>query len=52
MIVSPGWRQRADVVMTWPVKTIDRARELAAWGVDGLISENLELARALREARA
>jgi glycerophosphoryl diester phosphodiesterase len=45
-------RARADLVMTWPVTTLERARELAAWGVDGLISENLELARPLHERRA
>jgi glycerophosphoryl diester phosphodiesterase len=45
-------RERAGLLMTWPVKTLERARELAAWGVDGLISENLELAQALREASA
>jgi len=43
-------RGLARVVLTWPVKTIGRARELAAWGVDGMISEELELAAALREA--
>jgi hypothetical protein len=45
-------RERARIVMTWPVVTLERARELASWGVDGLISENLELAQAIREARA
>ncbi len=32
-------RELADVVMTWPVNTLDRARELTACGVDGLISD-------------
>jgi glycerophosphoryl diester phosphodiesterase len=45
-------RRRARFVMTWPVKTLDRARELAAWGVDGFITEDLELVRAVREAVA
>lgn len=30
----------ADLVMTWPVNSIDRARELLAHGVQGLISDN------------
>jgi glycerophosphoryl diester phosphodiesterase len=25
--------------MTWPVNTLERAQELARWGVDGLISD-------------
>jgi hypothetical protein len=45
-------RRRVNVVMAWPVRTLAQARELAAWGVDGLISENLALARALDEAAA
>jgi len=32
-------RELADVIMTWPVNTPERARELAAFGVDGLISD-------------
>jgi glycerophosphoryl diester phosphodiesterase len=44
-------RRRVEIVMTWPVKTLARARELAEWGVDGLISENLELAPALRKVQ-
>jgi glycerophosphoryl diester phosphodiesterase len=32
-------RELADVIMTWPVNTHDRARELLACGVDGLISD-------------
>jgi glycerophosphoryl diester phosphodiesterase len=37
-------RAVAGVVMTWPVNTSQRARELVAAGVDGLISDNLQLA--------
>lgn len=36
----------ADLVLTWPVNTVERARELAAWGVDGLISDRPDLVRA------
>ena len=32
-------RTLADTIMTWPVNTAERARQLAAWGVDGLISD-------------
>jgi glycerophosphoryl diester phosphodiesterase len=32
-------RELADVIMTWPVNTHARARELLACGVDGLISD-------------
>lgn len=36
-------REVADVILTWPVNTVERARELAGWGVDGLISDRPEL---------
>jgi glycerophosphoryl diester phosphodiesterase len=36
-------RELAEVVMTWPVNTIERARELVACGVDGLISDRPSL---------
>jgi hypothetical protein len=29
----------AELVMTWPVNTLERARELLSWGVRGLISD-------------
>lgn len=32
-------RTLAGTVMSWPVNTAERARELAAWGVDGLITD-------------
>jgi glycerophosphoryl diester phosphodiesterase len=32
-------RELADVVFTWPVNTVERARELLDCGVDGLISD-------------
>ena len=41
-------RQLSAVLMSWPVNTVQRARELAALGVDGMITDNLELAAALR----
>jgi glycerophosphoryl diester phosphodiesterase len=43
-------RARAEVVLTWPVTAAARARELAEWGVDGLITERLELAGELVSA--
>ena len=36
-------RRRAELVMTWPVETPEQARELASWGVDGMITERYEL---------
>jgi glycerophosphoryl diester phosphodiesterase len=33
--------------MTWPANAAGRARELAAMGVDGLITDRLDLAREL-----
>jgi glycerophosphoryl diester phosphodiesterase len=35
----PELRELAELIMTWPVNTRDRARELIACGVDGLISD-------------
>jgi glycerophosphoryl diester phosphodiesterase len=39
-------REVADLVLTWPVNTVERARELASWGVDGLISDRPDVVRA------
>ncbi len=36
-----------DLVLTWPANAAGRARELVAMGVDGLITDRLELAREL-----
>jgi glycerophosphoryl diester phosphodiesterase len=36
-------RQRADIVMTWPVTSLEQARKLGRWGVSGVISEQFEL---------
>ncbi len=33
--------------MTWPANGVTRARELVAMGVDGLITDRLDLAREL-----
>ena len=33
-------RQRSSIVMSWPVNTLQRARELALLGVQGLISDH------------
>ncbi len=43
-------RNVADLVMTWPANAAGRARELAAMGVDGLITDRLDLARELGRA--
>jgi glycerophosphoryl diester phosphodiesterase len=40
-------RRLASLVMTWPVNTVQRAHELLALGVDGLISDDLALAGTL-----
>jgi glycerophosphoryl diester phosphodiesterase len=39
-------REVADLVLTWPVNTVERARELGSWGVDGLISDRPDVVRA------
>ena len=36
-------RRAADLVMTWPANAASRARELVAMGVDGLITDRLDL---------
>jgi len=41
-------RDVADLVMTWPANAAERARELLAMGVDGLITDRLDLASELR----
>jgi glycerophosphoryl diester phosphodiesterase len=55
--VTGELRARAGVLMTWPVSSAADARELAAWGVDGVITEQFDrlvplLAAAPPEARA
>jgi hypothetical protein len=46
-------RGRADVLVSWPVSTLEEARRLADWGVDGVITERFEaLAPALAEGAA
>jgi glycerophosphoryl diester phosphodiesterase len=41
-------RERADLVLSWPVDTAAQARQLAAWGVHGLITSRFaELSRVL-----
>jgi glycerophosphoryl diester phosphodiesterase len=39
-------RRRAGILMTWPVNTLERAQELVALGVDGLITDDLPAIRA------
>jgi len=43
-------RERAEVVFSWPVSTLGRARLLADWGVSGMISDRPQLARELAAA--
>jgi glycerophosphoryl diester phosphodiesterase len=43
-------RERAEIVFSWPVSTLARARLLAAWGVSGMISDRPQLARELAAA--
>jgi glycerophosphoryl diester phosphodiesterase len=54
-VVAQALRERAELVFAWPVNTLVRARELAAWGVSGMISDRPHLAgelAALRSAAA
>jgi glycerophosphoryl diester phosphodiesterase len=38
-LVVEKLRERAELVFSWPVNTLALARELAAWGVSGMISD-------------
>jgi glycerophosphoryl diester phosphodiesterase len=38
-------------IVTWPVSTLAHARRLGSWGVAGVITEDLELARTLMRER-
>jgi glycerophosphoryl diester phosphodiesterase len=51
-VVVEKLRERADLVFSWPVNTLARVRELAAWGVSGMISDRPHLARELAAARS
>jgi glycerophosphoryl diester phosphodiesterase len=43
-------RERAELIVTWPVSTVDEARRLGSWGVNGVITERYEtLAPALEQ---
>jgi glycerophosphoryl diester phosphodiesterase len=35
-------KARADELLAWPVETLEEARTLAGWGVDGLITQSFE----------
>jgi glycerophosphoryl diester phosphodiesterase len=50
-LVVEKLRERAELVFSWPVNTLARARELAAWGVSGMISDRPDLVRQLAAAR-
>ena len=46
-------RRRSELVITWPVATVDEANALGAWGVDGVITERFDaIAAALGEPAA
>ena len=46
-------RERAELILSWPVDTAMQARQLAAWGVHGLITSRFtELASVLRPGAA
>lgn len=42
--------RRAELVLTWPVNTLERARELVSWGVRGLITDAPGALRAVAAA--
>ena len=43
-------RGRAEMIVSWPVATVEEARRLGHWGVDGVITEHFEaLAPSLAE---
>ena len=33
----------APTVMSWPINTPESLREVLAWGVNGIVSDNIEL---------
>jgi glycerophosphoryl diester phosphodiesterase len=35
-------RQRAELIVSWPVASVEEARRLHGWGVDGVITEHFE----------
>lgn len=35
-------KRRAELVVSWPVATVEEARELGRWGVDGVTTERFE----------
>ena len=41
-------RERTPLILTWTVNELERATELVRAGVGGIISDNLELIRAMR----
>lgn len=46
--VVAALRERTGRILAWAVHTPEHARALSGWGVDGLITERLDLAAALR----
>ncbi len=49
--VVSALKARVATIMTWPVTTLARARQLWSWGVDGFICDDLSLLMALADAR-
>jgi len=45
-------RARAEMIISWPVASVDEARRLGRWGVDGVITERFEALAPLAEAAA
>jgi hypothetical protein len=45
--VVTGLRERAGMVISWPVNTLALAERLRSWGVDGVSTDRLEIVRAL-----
>jgi glycerophosphoryl diester phosphodiesterase len=35
-------RERAELIVSWPVASVEEARRLHGWGVDGVITEHFE----------
>lgn len=44
-------RRRAELVLSWPVESVEQARELTGWGVRGLISQSFERLAPALDAR-
>ena len=45
-------KERAELVFTWPINTVEVLREVMGWGVDGVISDSIPLLRNLIAGRS